>query len=104
MGVRESGRRPSRQSTLFMASRPAKRPIDILTREEIHRLMKGCGGQRAIPRRNRAIIVMFWRTGLRRSEVLDLKVHDVDLDAGTIRVHFGKGQKPRTVGIDPEAC
>jgi integrase/recombinase XerD len=38
--------------------------------------------------------------GLRVSEALALRGKDVDLDAGVIRVHRGKGGKARTVGIE----
>lgn len=66
--------------------------------------MKACGGPGAIARRNRAMTAIFWRSGLRVGEMLALMPKDVDLSRGTIRIHLGKGAKPRTVGIDTEAC
>jgi site-specific recombinase XerD len=84
--------------------RKPKRPIDTLTTAEIHRIMKACGGSGAIARRNRAMTVLLWRAGLRVGEMLALLPKDVDLHKGTIRVHLGKGAKPRTVGIDSDAC
>ena len=66
-------------------------------------MLRSCGrGKTSI--RNRAIVVVGWRTGLRASEVINLRPKDIDLTAGTIRVLHGKGQKHRTVGIDPEAA
>jgi site-specific recombinase XerC len=51
--------------------------------------------------RNRALIVVLWRAGLRLAEALALRPQDVDMDAMTIRVLHGKGDRARTVGFDP---
>jgi site-specific recombinase XerD len=53
--------------------------------------------------RNEALLIVLWRTGLRCAEALELRANDVDLHAGAIRVRHGKGDRSRTVGIDPEA-
>jgi site-specific recombinase XerD len=51
--------------------------------------------------RDRALIVTLWRTGLRISEALGLRLHDVDLERGTLRVRGTKTRtSDRTVGID----
>jgi site-specific recombinase XerD len=44
-----------------------------------------------------------YRGGLRIAEVLALKVSDVDPARGTIRVLHGKGNRARTIGLDPGA-
>lgn len=44
-----------------------------------------------------AILATCAHTGLRSAELLDLKVSDVDLEQGVIRVRCGKGGKPRTL-------
>jgi integrase len=43
-------------------------------------------------------------SGLRLAEVLALRPHDVDTRTGTIRIRHGKGDKARTVGIDPHGA
>ena len=53
--------------------------------------------------RNRALVAVLYRGGLRVGEGLALKTSDVDLTKGTIRVLHGKGNKARTVGIDDGA-
>lgn len=49
--------------------------------------------------RNRAIIGIMIFAGLRRGEVINLKMNDVDLFARTIFVNQGKGSKDRVVPI-----
>lgn len=77
-------------------------PAEVLTREEIHAILRACGRGYA-GTRNRAMFVVMWRCGLRIAEVLALFPRDVDLELGTVTVRHGKGNRRRTVGIDPEA-
>jgi site-specific recombinase XerD len=53
--------------------------------------------------RNRALLTVMYRGGLRVAEALALKVSDVDPARGTVRVLHGKGNRSRTVGLDPGA-
>ena len=48
--------------------------------------------------RKAAIVMMFFCTGMRRSELLQLSVHDVDLSNRIVHV-FGKGRKERICPI-----
>lgn len=50
--------------------------------------------------RNYALIATMLFTGLRRCEVLNLKMAHVDLDSGLLRVVQGKGQKDRNLPIN----
>ena len=77
-----------------------KREIDILTTDECHALLSACS-KAPTGIRNQALIVVLWRTCLRIKEALDLFPKDVSGDS--IRVHSGKGDRARTVGLDPEA-
>jgi len=47
---------------------------------------------------------VLWRSGLRISEALALELRDVDLEAGSLRVRHGKGDKSRTVGVDEQTA
>lgn len=53
--------------------------------------------------RNRALLVVLYRSGLRVGEALALHPKDVDSRRGTIRVLHGKGAKARTVRLDATA-
>lgn len=79
-----------------------KLPAEVYTPAEIGRMLKACGRGPA-GARNQALIVVMWRGGLRCAEALQLKPSDVDRENGTIRVRHGKGDKARTVGLDPQA-
>jgi len=78
-----------------------KYPAEVLTRQEVGALLEACGKEKWTDRRNYALIVLLYRTGLRLAEALDLRPCDIDTDRGAIRVLRGKGGRARTVGIDP---
>ena len=84
------------------SNRGRKFPAEILTREEIGALMRACSPRAPTGIRNRALIAILYRAGLRLAEALSLKPKDLDRDAGTLRVLRGKGRKARTVGMDPD--
>ncbi len=65
-------------------------------------LIRACSPRAPTGIRNRALIAVLWRSGLRISEALALQLRDVDLEAGTLRVRHGKGDKSRTVGLDEQ--
>jgi site-specific recombinase XerD len=50
------------------------------------------------------LIVTLYRGGLRLGEALALRPKDVNLTAGTITILHGKGDRSRTVGLDPGAA
>lgn len=77
-------------------------PAEVLTAAEVQALMAECS-RAPTGQRNRAMIVVMWRSGLRIAEVLDLHPKDVDLASGAVTVLSGKGRRRRTVGIDPQA-
>jgi site-specific recombinase XerD len=77
----------------------AKYPVEILERREVEALLAGCGTS-PTGRRDRAVLTLLWRSGLRISEALALRPADVNLSAGTVRVLRGKGGKARTVALD----
>ncbi len=79
-----------------------RRPPEVLTEPEAIALIKACSSRAPTGVRNRALIAVLWRSGLRISETLALELRDIDLEAGTLRVRHGKGDKSRTVGVDEQ--
>ena len=74
-----------------------------LTKDEVLSLIKACSPKAISGLRNKALIVVLWRAGLRISEALALKPSDYDPEKGTLRILKGKGGKMRLVGLDPQA-
>jgi len=78
----------------------SKLDADLLTPDEIELLMRQCSRRAPTGVRNRALIAVLWRCGLRIGEVRRLAVKDFDPDSGTLIVQCGKGGKRRVVGVD----
>ena len=74
--------------------RKAKRLPTILSQEEVSRLIN------ALPNlKHYTLLHLAYATGLRRSEILDLKLTDIDSSRHIIRVVAGKGNKSREVPL-----
>lgn len=84
-----------------MSTKGRKFPPEVLTEAEVRALMAGCSKRAPTGVRNKALIALLWRSGLRISEALALKPSD--FDGSAVRVANGKGGKYRTVGINEEA-
>ena len=84
-------------------NRGRRLPPEILTDDEVHALLRACSGKAATGIRNRALIAVLYRSGLRISEALSVYPKDIDRNTGAIRVLNGKGKRARTVGIDSGA-
>lgn len=75
---------------------------EVLTVEEINALVDAIDVSTAEGQRNRAIIEMLYGSGLRVSELVNLKLSNMYLDDGFMRV-LGKGSKQRLVPISDES-
>jgi len=73
---------------------------DAIPREVILGMLDACSPG-PIGARDKAMVVLLWRCGLRSQELADLRLMDVDLDAGLVHVQHGKGDKARSIGIGP---
>jgi integrase/recombinase XerD len=70
----------------------------ILSAPEIHALLSAPDKSRPVGLRDAAMLELLYAAGLRVSELIHLKVMDLNRDAGFVRV-FGKGGKERVVPI-----
>ncbi len=75
---------------------------DVLSLEEIDLLIDSIDMTKTEGQRDRAILETLYSCGLRVSELCGLKISDLFLDEGFIRVH-GKGKKERLVPISQRA-
>lgn len=77
------------------------RDLDLISASELDRLMKGPQGDSLTALRDRAILELFFSTGLRVSELCNLN-QDLDLSRDEFSVR-GKGEKVRVVFLSDEA-
>ena len=83
---------------------PDRLPRNVLTLSEVKAVLKQPDTQTARGIRDRAILEMFYSTGLRVGEMAALTIHDVDPRNGLVRVNKGKGGKDRVVPMGGTAC
>jgi integrase/recombinase XerC len=74
-----------------------------LSEDEMSALLAAPGGEDPLSRRDRAILELFYASGLRLGELAGLDVEDVNLGAKMVRV-LGKGGKPRIVPFNQNAA
>jgi integrase len=77
-------------------------PPEPLTPDEVWALVDACGRGRA-GRRNRALIIVMWRAGLRVSEALALRPKDVDLERGACAIVERWTLERRELGVPARA-
>ena len=91
-------------TTLRRGRRPKRRfPPEVLSNEEVLALLGACPDSHTGVR-NRALLALLYRGGLRLGEALKLRPKDLDLAEGVVRVLHAKGGHSRTSGIDPGAA
>lgn len=80
------------------------REIDILTNEEIERMMESVSQEPSeiLQLRDTAILEMLFSSGVRISELTQLKIKQLNLERGEFTVR-GKGDKLRLVFLSPDA-
>lgn len=70
--------------------------IEVLTDQELDKIMSVVNPTCFLGARLYTIVILLLDTGMRASELCNLKLNDVDLNRGTLRV-WGKGNKERIV-------
>jgi integrase/recombinase XerD len=76
--------------------RPSRLP-EVLSQEEVERPI-----QNAASRRHRIWLLILYGTGIRREELVRLKVGDIDSSRMLIHVRQGKGRKDREIMLSPK--
>ncbi|MFC1871285.1 tyrosine-type recombinase/integrase [Chloroflexota bacterium] len=87
---------------------PSEPSVEGYTRDELVRLIAVCDldirtGARFTAIRNRAMLLLFIDSGLRRAELASLRLSDLDLESRRIHL-IGKGNKVGVVPFSPKTA
>ena len=74
-------------------------PRNVLTESEVLEVLNSIDTKTPIGKRNKAVIELFYSSGMRTSELANLKIADLDLKEQLITIVRGKGNKTRVVPI-----
>lgn len=78
-------------------------PKAVLTQKEAEAVLAIPDVGSTVGLRDRAILEILYSTGMRRLELIGLKIHDVDFDRGTVMIRQGKGKKDRLIPVGDRA-
>ena len=85
------------------APRQSRKLPQVLTRDEVARLLEQPRGTEPAALRDRALLEIMYACGLRASEATGLELSDLDLESGILRAR-GKGNKERLVPVGSTAA
>jgi integrase/recombinase XerD len=72
-------------------------PRNVLSVAEVERILNQPDLSTLVGLRDRAILELLFSTGIRRKELINLKLYDVNIEKGTLFIRQGKGKKDRVV-------
>ena len=90
-------------SDLEMPRREFRLPKIILNAAEVEAILNVPDLSTPMGIRDRAILETLYSTGIRRQELCNLRLGDLDYDRGLVRIEQGKGHKDRYVPIGDRA-
>ena len=82
---------------------PRRLPRFILSPEDVEAVLKQPNVFEPLGLRDRAVLEMLYSSGLRRMEMVNLKVQDLDAARQTVFVREGKGRKDRLLPVSARA-
>ena len=81
-----------------LPKKPKRLPKVILSTKDVKKLIEAPDTHTNRGYRNRIILEILYDTAIRRSELAEIKINDLDLNAGFVRIQ-GKGDKDRVVPL-----
>ncbi len=90
-------------SEIEVIKQPKQLPKQLLAVAEVRRILDSVAIDTLPGLRNRAIVEVLYSTGIRRSELCQLEVTDIDRQGGSLFVRKGKGSKDRHIPIGEQA-
>lgn len=86
----------------ILPPRPEQNLPDTLNETEVRTLLESVRGHSPLDRRDRAILELFYASGVRLSELVNARIENLSLEEGWIRV-TGKGSKTRLTPVGAAA-
>lgn len=102
--VRENHLLHNPAADLELPKEPMALPKTILTVAQVEAIINQADAGTPIGVRDRAMMEVFYSSGVRRMELMNLKLYDVDTERGTVMVRQGKGGRDRLVPLGERAC
>ena len=90
-------------SELILPRKPRRLPKTILHADEINQVFTTMDIHTPSGLRDRAILETLYSTGMRRMELVNLSVYDIDIRRGAVWIREGKYQKDRFIPIGTQA-
>jgi len=91
-------------ASLEHAREPQTLPRNILTIPEARRIIEAPNTQSVLGYRDRTILETLYATGIRKNELMNLTLADVNLEEELLRINGGKEAKDRVVPLTAVAC
>lgn len=76
----------------------------VLTVADIEAIINATDATTLLGVRDRALLEVLYSSAIRRSELMNLRIYDVDTRRGSVFVKSGKGDKDRLVPLGERAC
>jgi len=101
--MHRTGQLDDNPARLIGARAPLRKLPAFLSRDQVDELFDSMPTDEQMYLRDRAILELFYSSGLRLAELHGLDIGDVNLEAGTVRV-LGKGRKERITPVGRQAA
>jgi len=88
---------------LPLPRRPQQLPHVILSARDVEVVLRNVTRAGPLGLRDRAMLEVFYSTGIRRAELAGLTLSDVDRERGVLLIRGGKGQRDRVVPLGRRA-
>ncbi|CAQ83032.1 MULTISPECIES: site-specific tyrosine recombinase XerC [Photorhabdus] len=88
---------------LILPKEEQRLPAQVLSDVETEQVLNSLDTQTPLGLRNRAVLEALWSTGIRRTELINLRLGDIDRHRGVVVVRQGKNGHDRVVPIGERA-
>ncbi|KQV46152.1 MULTISPECIES: site-specific tyrosine recombinase XerC [unclassified Duganella] len=100
----KTGELPANPASELELPRQIKRlPRHVLTIDEVERVLAGADVGTTIGLRDRAMMEVLYATGMRRMEIAQLEIGDIDGERAVVLIRQGKGRKDRLIPLGERA-